>query len=244
MKIRIYKDEYKLGAAAARHAAAVVRKAIKKDGYCRIVLSTGASQFTFFDAFVRQKIDWSKVEMFHLDEYVGVSDKHKASFCAYLKQRFISRVGTLKAAHLIDGLAEPSLTIERLSAEIRGGPIHLGLIGIGENAHIAFNDPPADFGDESAFKVVNLDEDCKRQQVREGWFESVETVCKQAITMTCRQIAECRTIISVVPFAVKAQAIKKTIQSKDINPAIPATFLKKHGDFNLYLDNNSASLIR
>ncbi|MCL2751717.1 MAG: 6-phosphogluconolactonase [Firmicutes bacterium] len=241
MKILLFKDAKEMAREAAVFCKAAIESAQAENGAARIVLSTGASQLPFFEEFVRQDIDFSGVEMFHLDEYVGVDETHIASFKRYLKERFTDKV-KLKAAHLIDGTQDPRTVIESLTAEVGRAPIDLGLIGIGENAHIAFNDPPADFDDEAAFKVVNLSESCKAQQVREKWFARSDEVCKQAITMTCREIMKCKKILSIVPYAVKAQAVYNML-TQDKNTMTPATLLKEHPDFTLMLDADSASLI-
>jgi len=204
MEIRICKNSEELGMSAAKHVAQVLRDCIKENGRARIVLSTGASQFPFFKHFVNEDIDWSKVEMFHLDEYVGIPPEHPASFQKYLRERFVNKVN-LGKYHLIDGQADPAETIRELTALIAERPIDLGLIGIGENGHIAFNDPPADFDDDNAFKVVALSDTCIAQQIHEGWFATPEDAFKQAISMTCQQIMQCGTIISVVPYPVKAR---------------------------------------
>ncbi|MFK7693469.1 glucosamine-6-phosphate deaminase [Paenibacillus sp. HJGM_3] len=230
-----------LGELAANQAAEVLQSTIERQGYARIVLSTGASQFPFFEALKAKPIDWSKVEMFHLDEYVGLPESHPASFRKYLKERFLS-FAPVAQAHLVDGEGDVAAHLADLTNEIRKAPIDLALIGIGENAHIAFNDPPADFETREAYIVVNLDEACKAQQVREGWFESLDTVPKQAITMTVHQILSSRTIISVVPHEVKAEAIRSTLR-EGVTNTVPASILKTHGDWSLYLDRNSASLI-
>ena len=241
MKLIISKTKEELGKLSAKQAESLINAAIEKQGYARILLSTGASQFPFFDEFVKCDVDWSRVEMFHLDEYVGITDAHPASFKRYLTDRFVSKVNPGKA-HLIDGSRPTEETIAELTALLCDKPIDLGLIGIGENAHIAFNDPPADFNDPRAYKVVTLDERCLNQQVGEGWFKSVEDTYKQAISMTCSQIMKCKTIISVVPYAVKAEAVYNTLTS-ELSPYIPATLLKEHGDFTLYCDAESASLL-
>lgn len=241
MKLIISKTKEELGKKSAIHAMNIINEAIRTQGYARILLSTGASQFPFFEEFVRMDIDWSRVEMFHLDEYVGITDAHPASFKRYLTDRFTSKV-PLGKAHLIDGSADPGSTINELTSILREKPVDLGLIGIGENAHIAFNDPPADFDDERAYKVVTLDERCLLQQVGEGWFKSVAETYKQAISMTCREIMKCRNIISVVPYAVKAEAVYKTLTS-DLSPLVPATLLKKHECFTLYCDADSAAML-
>lgn len=241
MKLIISKTKEELGKLSAKHAEKCINEAIENQGYARILLSTGASQFPFFDEFVKCDIDWSKVEMFHLDEYVGITDEHPASFKRYLTDRFVNVVKPGKA-HLIEGSKNPEETIKELTALINEKPIDVGLIGIGENAHIAFNDPPADFNDQRAYKVVTLDERCLNQQVGEGWFKSVDETYKQAISMTCPQIMKCKTIISVVPYSVKAEAVYKTLTC-ELTPEVPATLLKEHSDFTLYCDSDSAAML-
>ena len=241
MKLIIGKTKEDVGALSAKHAARLVNAAIEKRGYARILLSTGASQFPFFAEFVKEDIDWSRVEMFHLDEYVGISEEHPASFKRYLLDRFVNVVKPGKA-HLINGEASTEETIAQLTRLLDEAPVDLGLIGIGENGHIAFNDPPADFNDTRAYKVVTLDDRCLQQQIGEGWFKSVEETYKQAISMTCPQIMKCRSIISVVPYKVKAEAIYNTL-TNDVTPTVPATLLKKHGDCTVYCDRDSASLL-
>lgn len=235
MEIRICSNANELGKSAAKYVAEFINECIQKQGNARIVLSTGASQFETLAALVEEPVDWSKVEMFHLDEYVALSETHKASFRKYLKEKFISKVN-LKCAYLVDGTQE---SIADLTKEIRKSPIDIGLIGIGENAHIAFNDPPADFDTTDAYIIVNLNETCKKQQVGEGWFETVDDVPKQAVSMTVHQILQCNKIVSCVPHAVKAKAVKDTL-SNDVTSLVPATILKTHKDFVLYLDADSA----
>lgn len=239
MEIRICKDSESLGKSAAAHVAKVLRECIAEKGSARILLSTGASQFDTIKALVEEKdIKWECVEMFHLDEYVDLPETHGASFRKYLKERFVEKVGTLKAAHFVDGTKE---CIATLTEEIRKSPIDIGLIGIGENGHIAFNDPPADFDTKEAYIIVNLDERCKKQQMGEGWFATIDDVPKQAVSMTAYQIMQCDRIVSCVPYKVKAEAIEKTLHAKETKNMVPATLLKEHKDFILYLDADSAS---
>lgn len=239
MEIRICKDSESLGKSAAAHVAKVLRECIAEKGSARILLSTGASQFDTIKALVEEKdIKWECVEMFHLDEYVDLPETHGASFRKYLKERFVEKVGTLKAAHFVDGTKE---CIATLTEEIRKSPIDIGLIGIGENGHIAFNDPPADFDTKEAYIIVNLDERCKKQQMGEGWFATIDDVPKQAVSMTAYQIMQCDRIVSCVPYKVKAEAIEKTLHAKETTNMVPATLLKEHKDFILYLDADSAS---
>jgi len=238
MEIRICKDRYELGKSAAAFAALLINNAIKEKGSARIVLSTGASQFDTLASLIEQEVDWSKVEMFHLDEYVNLPESHPASFRKYLKEKFTTKVN-LKAAYFVDGTEE---NIKYLSEEINKSPIDVGLIGIGENAHIAFNDPPADFETEKPYIVVNLNDTCKKQQVGEGWFETVDDVPKQAVSMSVKEIMKCENIISCVPYKVKAEAVLNTLKSELTN-TVPATMLKTHPNFTLYIDSESAGLL-
>ena len=227
------------GYKAALKAAEVINAAIEKKGHARIVLSTGSSQFEMFDALVSLPVDWSKVEMFHLDEYVGLSETHPASFRKYLKERFVNIVHP-KAAYFVNGEGDIEKNIAELTKELCRDEIDLGMIGIGENGHIAFNDPPADFDAVEAYRVVNLDHKCRMQQVGEGWFATEDDVPKQAISMLPRQIMACKTIITVVPHSVKAEAIYLTI-TKPVTNMVPATLLKTHPDWHLYIDDDAAA---
>lgn len=239
MEIRICKDSKALGKSAAAHTAQVLRQCIEEQGYARIVLSTGASQFDTISALVEEPgIKWECVEMFHLDEYVDLPITHVASFRKYLQERFVDKVAPLKAVHFVDGTKEG---IAALTEELRKKPVDIGLIGIGENGHIAFNDPPADFDTKEAYIIVNLDDRCKKQQMGEGWFATIDDVPKQAVSMTTYQIMQCKRIVSCVPHAVKAEAIKNTVKAQEVTNMVPATLLKTHPDFILYVDENSAS---
>jgi len=231
-----------LGQRAAKQAADLINEAIASRGAARILLSTGASQFDTITNLRAHDIDWSKVEMFHLDEYIGMSADHPASFEKYLRERFIAGDLNLKKAHFLKGLMDPSQVIAEVTAEIRKAPIDVALIGIGENAHIAFNDPPANFDTKEAFIIVDLDEACKQQQVREGWFATLDDVPKQAITITAYEILQSKVIISAVPHVQKANAVKNTLEN-DVTNQIPATILKTHANWSLYLDKASASLL-
>ncbi len=239
MIIDISTDAVNLGLKAAQFAAGVLNEAISNKGEARLVVSTGSSQFETINSLLNQKVDWSRVEVFHLDEYIGLSVAHPASFRKYLYERFISKV-KIKKFHSVDVEGEIILKIEALTQEIRKKPVDLGLIGIGVNGHIAFNDPPADFDSREAYIVVKLDDQCRMQQVDEGWFKKLEDVPEKAVSMTPWQILQCKTIVSCVPHKVKAVAVRNTL----INPLtniVPATLLKQHPDFHLYIDNNSAS---
>ena len=239
MHMHIYPTTQQAGQDAAKLIAQKLNEAIAAKGSARLVLSTGASQFETVDALTREEVDWSKVTMFHLDEYVALPESHIASFRKYLKERFASKV-PLKEAVFVNGEGDVEANIAALTVRLREDELDVGVIGIGENGHIAFNDPPADFDTDLAYKVVELDDRCKRQQVGEGWFATVDDVPKQAITMTVRQIMACKTIVSVVPHTVKAEAVRNTL-SQPVNNMVPGTILKTHADWNLYLDADSAS---
>jgi len=238
MEIIKSKTAEDLGIAAGKKAAEKLNAAIAKKGSARLILSTGASQFETLNTLVKEDVDWSKVEMFHLDEYVNLPETHPASFRKYLKERFINIVEP-KAAYLVDG-DHPERTISFLTEKIAEAPIDVALIGVGENAHIAFNDPPADFDTKESYIIVNLDEKCRMQQVGEGWFDGIEDVPAQAISMTPYRIMQSETIISAVPHGVKANAIKLMIEAKETTNMVPATLLKEHKDIYLFVDENSA----
>jgi glucosamine-6-phosphate deaminase len=241
MIISISNDASGLGKAAAMKAAENLKRAILEKGEARLVLSTGSSQFETLQSLLGEKIDWNKVEIFHLDEYIGLPVTHPASFRKYLYERFINHIKP-RAFHSVDVEGDIEKKISQLTDEIRKKPVDLGLIGIGVNGHIAFNDPPADFMTHEAYIVVNLDEVCRMQQVNEGWFGSIQEVPAQAVSMTPWQIMQCGTIISAVPHKVKATAVKNTLVNK-LTEIVPATLLKQHPDFNLFIDKNSASEI-
>jgi glucosamine-6-phosphate deaminase len=241
LKIKLMENSMELGKAAAAYSAKVLNSIIVEKGNARLVLSTGASQFDTLKALVNENVDWSKVEMFHLDEYVGLPETHPASFRKYLKERFVSQVN-LKNAYFVSGEGDVKRNIEELTRLLRKEPIDLALIGIGENGHIAFNDPPADFDTKEAYITVNLNEDCKKQQLGEGWFKSLQDVPNKAISMTVYQIMQSKVIVSCVPHKVKAMAIKRTLEN-DLTNKIPATMLKTHPDCTLFIDSDSASLV-
>lgn len=240
MRIDILPSPEDLGAGAAQYAAFLIRQAIQNQGFARLALSTGASQFETLQSLVRQDIDWTRVEVFHLDEYVGIPADHPASFRLYLRERFL-RHAPGATMHFVECEGDPANAIEELTRKIRKQPIDLALIGIGENGHIAFNDPPADFATTAAYVTVTLDDACKRQQVGEGWFATVGDVPSQAVSMTVHQIMQSRAILSAVPHRVKAQAVLRMLQS-EITNTVPASILKSHPNFSLFLDRESASL--
>ena len=240
MKVNVFKTADELGQAAAAVAADILQQTIAQKGKARLLLSTGASQFETIKHLVRFDLAWDKVEMFHLDEYVNLPETHPASFRKYLKERFVNIVKP-KQAYFVNGEGDIAGNIAELTEALQADPIDVALIGIGENAHIAFNDPPADFTTTVAYKVVDLDEKCKQQQVGEGWFATPADVPAQAITMSVHQIMQSKVILSCVPHDVKAMAIKLTLAS-DVTPLIPATILKTHANWTLFIDQDSAKL--
>lgn len=243
MILKVFDDKIQLGEAAAAQAADAIKRAISMRGQARIIAATGASQFEFLKALTTTPgIDWSKVEMFHLDEYVGLPITHPASFRKYLLERLIEPTG-LSNYHLLDGEADPNEVCRSVGEAISASPIDAAFVGIGENGHLAFNDPPADFETEEPYIVVNLDEACRRQQVGEGWFAGLDDVPKQAISMTVHQILNAREIVCIVPDARKAQAVKDCFEN-EISPQFPASILRTHGNTIGYLDKESSALLQ
>lgn len=243
MKIRVLPDEKSLGAAAAVHAAEALRKILQDQGEARVIVATGASQFDFLDALTSAPgIMWDKVEMFHLDEYVGISASHPASFRKYLQDRLLERTGIAKY-HFLDGDGNVQNVMDRVGRELLSKPVDLAFVGIGENGHLAFNDPPADFETESPYLLIDLaDEDCRRQQVNEGWFSSLEEVPEKAITMSIRQILKSREILVIVGGERKARAVQDCLEG-EISPLAPASILQTHSRTTVYLDRDSAALL-
>lgn len=240
MKIEIRNDPVELGRAAGREAGELIRRAIAERGSANVILATGTSQFETLKQLIREEgINWREVVMFHLDEYISLSDSHPASFRKYLKERFLSNVPPLKAAHLINGESNPEAECVWLGDLISQYPIDVALVGIGENGHLAFNDPPADFETEEPYIIVDLDEACRKQQYGEGWFSKVEDVPTQAISMSVRQIMKSKHIICSVPDARKAEAVKNCVENP-VSNMFPASILQTHENCSLYLDKASA----
>jgi glucosamine-6-phosphate deaminase len=241
-KVKILADKHSLGLAAADHAANSLRRAIGAQGEVRIVAATGASQFEFLDALTSAPgIDWAQVEVFHLDEYVDLPSTHPASFRKYLLERLINKTG-IRRYHFLNGDGDPHATIKKIGTELQSKPVDLLFAGIGENGHLAFNDPPADFDVDAPYLIVDLDEACRRQQVNEGWFSTVSDVPKKAISMSVRQILRSKEIIVVVPDARKARAVKASLEG-EVGPMMPASILRNHSNATIYLDTDSAALL-
>jgi glucosamine-6-phosphate deaminase len=243
MRVSIYNTPVELCKTAGRDAAEAIRKAIESNGAANIILATGTSQFETLNQLISEKnIDWSKVVMFHLDEYIGLSKNHPASFVKYLEERFLAHVPKLKAAYLINGEADPLEECRRLGELIREYPSDVALIGIGENGHLAFNDPPADFETEEPYIIVKLDEACRNQQMGEGWFNFFNEVPLRAISMSVKQIMRSKNIICSVPDSRKAVAVKNTLE-KTVSNLYPASILQQHKNCTIYLDKDSAALL-
>jgi len=238
MEIIISETKQEMGKQAAQKGADLIRKVIAERGEANIIVATGASQFEMLSELVKENINWSVVTGFHLDEYIGIEETHPASFRKYLKERFVSLV-PLKDFRYVNG-NDAENECKRLGEIITNHPIDVAFVGIGENGHLAFNDPPADFETEEPYIVVNLDDDCRRQQLGEGWFPTFDDVPKQAISMSIHQIMKSKHIVCSVPDERKAVAVKNTIKSI-ISPAVPASVLQKHPSIWLFLDKNSAS---
>lgn len=242
MKITIDSTKEAMGRHAAESAAEKLNRAIAKNGKADLILATGASQFEMLAELVQLPVEWSRVTVFHLDEYVGMSIEHPASFRKYLKERFHRKVPELSEFHYIDGERNCEEECDRLGRIIGKRQIDVACVGIGENGHLAFNDPPADFDTEEPYIVVELDEACRRQQLNEGWFESLEDVPTHAISMSIRQIMRSASIVCTVPDERKAQAVFGTVK-KEISNLVPATILRTHPDCHLFLDRPAASLL-
>ena len=242
MDIRIFDDSLTLGRHAAAEAVSAIHDAVAARGTARIIAATGASQFHFLQHLIATPgVPWHGVELFHLDEYLGLPATHPASFRRYLQERLIGPTG-IERTHLIDGEGDPELVCQAVGREISTAPIDVAFVGIGENGHLAFNDPPADFDTREPYLVVPLDEACRRQQLGEGWFAGLEDVPKQAISMSVRQILKSERILCVVPDARKAAAVRACMEG-EVGPERPASILRTHPHTTLFLDRASAGLL-
>jgi|HubBroStandDraft_6_1064221.scaffolds.fasta_scaffold33679_4 glucosamine-6-phosphate deaminase len=243
MLLRLFSDKDSLAHAAADHAATAIRRSIAERGRARIVVATGASQFEFLDALIKTPgIDWPKVEAFHLDEYIGLPITHPGSFRKMLLERVVRKTGIMRY-HLVEGDAvDPLAAAREVGKQLASAPIDIAFLGIGENGHIAFNDPPADFTTEDPYIIVNLDEACRRQQVGEAWFADISEVPTRAISMSPRQMLRAKELVVVVPDKRKAKAVKACLEG-EIGPMVPGSILRRHPDATVYLDADSASLL-
>ena len=242
MELKVFDTKLELGQAAARDAAKIINQAIDERDAAYVIAATGASQFEFLDALAQEKVDWTKVVFFHLDEYVGLPESHPASFRRYLKERVVSRLHP-QTFHLIDGEADDVYAeCRRVGELIAQQTIDVAFVGIGENGHLAFNDPPADFDTEEPYIVVSLDDACRQQQVGEGWFKSIAEVPTQAVSMSIKQILKSRNILCIVPDERKAEAVRASVKL-EVSPQHPASILQRHERVTLYLDPHSSSLL-
>ncbi len=243
MVIKCFNNKREMAKIAADQAASILKQAIKEQGKARLIAATGAAQFQFLETLTTLPgIDWQRVEMFHLDEYIGIPASHPASFCRFLQERLIQKTG-ITHHFLLNGEEEAAEVIRRVGKELVSAPIDVAFVGIGENGHLAFNDPPADFETEEPYLVVTLDEACRRQQLGEGWFPTLDDVPQRAISMSIRQILKAKKIICIVPDARKANAVRACFEG-EISPLAPASILRTHPDTTVYLDVNSATLLR
>jgi glucosamine-6-phosphate deaminase len=243
MLLKVFNDRAALGHAAAGQAAAAIRRAIAERGHARIIAATAASQLEFLDALTEAPgIDWRNVEVFHLDEYIGLPVTHPGSFRKMLLEQLVQKTGIVNY-HLLEGdAADPLEVVRRVGKQLSSAPVDIAFLGVGENGHIAFNDPPADFQVEDPYIIVNLDEACRQQQVGEAWFADISQVPKHAISMSARQILKANEILAVVPGPRKAQAVKACFEGT-ISPMAPASILRTHSNGTVYLDKHSASLL-
>jgi glucosamine-6-phosphate deaminase len=243
MILKVFEDKPSLARTAADQAATTIRSAIASHGSARVIAATGASQLEFLDALTNTDgIDWKQVELFHLDEYIGLPSNHPASFRKYIQERIIDTTG-ITNYHLLDGTADPAEVIRQLNAAISRSPIDIALTGIGENGHLAFNDPPADFQTEEPYIIVELDAACRQQQVGEGWFASLSDVPARAISMSIRQVLKAKEILCIVPDARKAKAIQACFEG-EVSPMAPASILRTHANTTIYLDRQSSALLK
>lgn len=244
MKLSVHADRDALGRSVAEDAADAIRRSVRERGPITLVVATGSSQFEVLSQLVAQpSIPWERVTVFHLDEYVGLSPDHPASFRRYLRERFVERLPTRPAAfHELDGESEPHAECRRLAALVPSGPFDVALVGIGENGHLAFNDPPADFETTDPYRVVTLDEPCRRQQVGEGWFATLADVPTRAISMSVHRILASRTIFCSVPDRRKAEAVRAAVEGA-VTQDVPASILQRHPDCRLHVDREAASLL-
>jgi glucosamine-6-phosphate deaminase len=241
--IKCLDDKKEMARVAADQAASILRDTIQKQGKARLIAATGAAQFEFLEALTTlPAIDWKRVEMFHLDEYIGLPETHPGSFCRFLKERLIEKTGMIHY-HLLNGEEDPAEVTRRTGEALQSEPIDVAFVGIGENGHLAFNDPPADFETEEPYIIVTLDEPCRRQQLGEGWFASLADVPRRAISMSVRQILKTKQILCIVPDARKANAVKACFDG-EISPLAPASILRTHPNTTVYLDKDSAALLR
>jgi len=242
MRVIISKDKQELGKRAAAEGAALIQRAIEKKGKANIILATGASQFEMLESLVKANyVDWQRVTAFHLDEYIAMPESHPASFRRYLRERVLAFV-PIGEFYPINAETDPEAEVKRVGEIIKRHPIDVAFVGIGENGHMAFNDPPADFATEAPYLIVNLDESCRRQQMGEGWFKRLEDVPTRAVSMSIKQVMKSEWVVCSVPDLRKAQAAKSCLEGP-VSPMAPSSCLQNHERALIFLDQDSASLL-
>ena len=244
MKLKIFKTKKEASLAASKTAAMILKKAIKSKGQANFIAATGKSQFEFLKDLIKYtNIDWRKTTMFHLDEYLRLSATHQASFQRYLKERLIDKVHPGKV-HLIKGTAKnPQQECQRLNKLIAKKEIDVAFLGVGENGHLAFNDPPADFTTNEPFIMVKLNQTNRQQQVKEGWFAKISDVPKAAISMSIKQIMKSENIICLA-FGERKSKIVRDCFTKKVSKLYPASILQKHPKADIYLDKKASALLK
>lgn len=243
MNTTIFDSKEEMGASAAAAGAQRLENALMETGTAAMIVATGASQFEMLASLSSAELDWTSIICFHLDEYIGMSIEHPASFRKYLRERFVEKLPIpLKTFHYLDADTEPEKECRRVGDILALTSIDVAFVGIGENGHLAFNDPPADFETNEPYLVVNLDDACRKQQLGEGWFPDFDSVPEQAISMSIQQILKSQTIICTVPDGRKAEAVREALQGP-VTPNIPASILQTHPDCHLFLDTAAASLL-
>jgi glucosamine-6-phosphate deaminase len=244
MKLRVYDSGEALARAAAERAADILRDAIRRKGQAAFVAATGASMFGFLDHLVKAPgIAWDRTTMFHLDEYIGMPQDHPASFRRYLQERLVSRVPIGTVCYIAGDAPDIAAEVSRLNRLLAATPPDAAFVGIGENGHLAFNDPPADFTTTDPYILVTLDEACRRQQFGEGWFPTLEDVPRRAVSMSIRQIVQAAHVLCIVPERRKASALREALEG-EVTPQVPASILQRHPDCDLFADKESSSLLQ
>jgi glucosamine-6-phosphate deaminase len=242
LKVLRFKSRAHLDAIAAIGASTAINTAIADHGIARIILASAPSQTGFLKELLSKSIDWSKVEIFHMDEYVGIGADHPASFRHYQQQHVLQHIRPA-AFHGIRGEStDPATECARYQQLLAEGPIHVTCAGIGENGHLAFNDPPADFNDPVGVKIVDLDHACRQQQVNDGCFPDLDAVPKTAITLTIPTLLSAENLIVVVPGSRKAKAVFDTLRGP-VCGSCPASSLRTHPNASLLIDEESAALL-
>ena len=243
LKVEIFIKKEDMGRASASFVVGNINQAIKEKGFANLILGTGASQYPLLEVLLKERLDWAKINLFHLDEYIGLSNQHSASFRRFLKERVADKVNPKNVYYLQGDADDIDAEIKRYEKLLKDNPVDVACIGIGENGHIAFNDPAvADFNDPAYLKVVEMDEACRKQQVGEGWFPTIEHVPGKAVTLTITAIMDCKVLCCTVPDERKSEAVYHALYG-GINTSCPASILRKHDNAVLFLDRFAATKI-